>query len=77
MGAAAILQDFDTLRWDNKQVDLSVVATAPEAIEATGKATAYKPLPTKIDQCVNSELASRPTERDANGAVNKILCRIA
>jgi hypothetical protein len=67
-----ILQDFSTLRWDNKKVDLSVATTTPEAIEATGKATAYMPLPTQIDQCVNAELATRPTERDANGA-----CRLA
>ena len=53
-----ILQDFNTLRWDNKKVDLSVVTTTPEAIEATGKATAYMPLPTQIDQCVNAELGS-------------------
>jgi hypothetical protein len=36
-----ILQDFSVLRWDNKKVDLSVVTSTPEAIEATGKATAY------------------------------------
>jgi hypothetical protein len=68
-----LLQDFSTLRWDNKKVDLSVVTTTPEAIEATGKATAYMPLPVQIDQCVNAELASRPTERDANGTANKYL----
>jgi hypothetical protein len=68
-----ILQDFNTLRWDNKKVDLSVVTTTPEAIEATGTATAYMPLPSQIDQCVNAELANRPNERDANGAVNQYL----
>jgi hypothetical protein len=31
------------------------------------------PLPTQIDQCLNVELAKRPTERDANGTVNKYL----
>ena len=31
------------------------------------------PLPAEIDQCVNPELANRPTERDANGTVNKYL----
>jgi hypothetical protein len=68
-----ILQDFTTLHWDNKKVDLSVVTTTPESIEAAGKATAYMPLPTQIDQCVSAELANRPTERDANGTVNKDL----
>jgi hypothetical protein len=53
-------------------VDLSVVTATPEAIEATGKATAYMPLPSQIDQCV-TELANRPTERDENGTVNKYL----
>jgi hypothetical protein len=71
-----ILQDFSVLRWDNKKVDLSVVTSTPEAIEATGKATAYiyMPLPSQLDQCVNLELANHPTERDANGTVNKYLC---
>jgi hypothetical protein len=68
-----ILQDFSVLRWDNKKADLSVVTATPEAIEANGKATAYMPLPIQIDQCVNAELANRPTERDANGTVNKYL----
>jgi len=68
-----ILQDFSTLRWDNKKVDLSVVTTTPETIEATGKATARMPLPTQIDQCVNAELANRLTDRDANGTANKYL----
>src|SRR5262249_23669209 len=68
-----ILQDFSTLHWDNKKVDLSVITTTPEAIEATGKATAYMPLPDQIDQCVNAELATRPTERDTNGTVNRYL----
>jgi hypothetical protein len=68
-----ILQDFSTLRWDNQKVDLSVVTTTPETIEATGKATAYMPLPSQIDQCVNAELASHPTDKDANGTVNKYL----
>jgi hypothetical protein len=68
-----ILQDFSTLRWDNKKVDLSVVTTTPESIEATGKAMAYMPLPTQIDQCVKTEVANRPTELDANGMVNKYL----
>jgi len=31
------------------------------------------PLPAEIDQCVNAELANRPTERDANGTANKYL----
>jgi hypothetical protein len=68
-----ILQDFSTLRWDNKKVDLSVVATTPEAIEATGKATARMPRPDEIDKCVNDALANHPAERDANGAANKYL----
>jgi hypothetical protein len=68
-----ILQDFSTLRWDNKKVDLSVVTTTLEAIEAIGKTTANMPRPTQIDQCVSAELANRPTERDANGTVNKYL----
>ena len=72
-----ILQDFSRLRWDNKKVDLSVVTTTPETIEATGKATAYMPLPAQIDQCVNAELANHPTERDATGQQISILCRIA
>jgi hypothetical protein len=68
-----ILQDFTTLHWDNKKADLTVVTATPEAIEATGKATASMPLPTQIDQCINAELANRPTERDANGTANKYL----
>lgn len=68
-----ILQDFSTLRWDNKKIDLSVVTTTSEAVEATGKATAYMPLPSEIDQCINAELTKRPSERDANGTVNKYL----
>jgi hypothetical protein len=54
------------LRWDNKKVDLLVVTTTPKAIEATGKATAYMPPPSQIDQCVNVELAQRPPERRIN-----------
>ena len=50
-----------------------MVTSTPEASEATGKATAYMPLPTQIDQCVNAELANRPTERNANGTVNRYL----
>jgi hypothetical protein len=68
-----ILRDFSVLHWDNKNVDLSVVTNTPEAIEAAGKATAYMPLPFQIDQCVNLELANRPTARDANGTVNEYL----
>jgi hypothetical protein len=68
-----ILQDFSTPRWDNKKVGLSVVTSTPELIEAAGKATAYMPLPTQIDECVNAELANRPTERNTNGTVNKYL----
>jgi hypothetical protein len=68
-----ILQDFSILRWDNKTVDLSVVTTTPEAIEATGKTTAFMPLPAEIDQCVNAALANNPTARDANGTANKYL----
>jgi hypothetical protein len=68
-----ILQDFTVLRWDNKKVDLSVVTTTPDAIEATGKATAHMPLPTQIDQCVNAELTNRPNEREANGTANRYL----
>jgi hypothetical protein len=70
---AFILKDFSTLRWDNKKVDLPVVATTPEAVEAIGKATAYMPLPAQIDQCVSAELADRPTERDNNRTANKYL----
>jgi hypothetical protein len=68
-----LLQDFSTLRWDNKKVDLSVVTTTPEAIEANGKATAFMPLPAEIDKCVNAGLADRPSARDANGTINKYL----
>jgi hypothetical protein len=68
-----ILQDFSTLRWDNKKVDLSVVTSTADSIEATGKTTARMPLPGQIDQCVDAELAKRPTDRDANRTVNKYL----
>ena len=70
-----ILQDFNTLRWDNKKVDLSVVTTTPEAIEATGKATAYMPLPTQIDQCVNAELGSRLIKSTIRGRLQGRLRR--
>lgn len=70
-----ILQDSSifskaTLRWDNKKVDLSLVTNTPATIEATGKTTAYMPLPTQIDQCVNVELANDQKLREANGAIN-------
>jgi hypothetical protein len=60
-----ILQDSSTfskatLRWDNKKVDLSLVTNTAATIEATGKTTAYMPLPPQIDQCVNAELAKNP-----------------
>jgi hypothetical protein len=66
-----ILQDFSTLRWDNKKSDFLTLTVTPEAMEATGKMTAYMPLPTEIDHCVNAELANHPTDRDANGTANK------
>ena len=72
-----ILQDYNTLRWENKKVDLSPVTNSPEAIAASGKTTAYMPLPTQIDQCVNAELANDPTQRGANGTVKYLALRCA
>jgi hypothetical protein len=58
------------LHWDNKKLDLSLVTNTPVIIEATGKATAYMPLPVQIDQCVEADVANNPKLRDAKGEIN-------
>jgi hypothetical protein len=58
------------LRWDNKKLDLSLVTNTPASIEATGKTAAQMPLPTQIDQCVNTVVSERPELREANGEIN-------
>jgi hypothetical protein len=59
-----------TLRRDNKKADLSLVTNTPATIEATGKTTAYMPLPARIDQCENAVVANRPELRETNGEIN-------
>ena len=58
------------LHWDNKKLDLSLVTNTPVIIEATGKATAYMPMPAEIDQCVEAAVPINPKLRETNGEIN-------
>jgi len=58
------------LHWDNKKVDLSLVTNTTATIEATGKATAYMPMPAEIDQCVEAAVPINPKLRETNGEIN-------